>query len=330
MSRSADFIAFAGADAVRSSWPGINDRSSFRRCCTAMRTAAWPPCNRRCAAAPRRTCRASLLLLIGNVEAAAEILRMLPGQPDFNRLLAATPTPEAPQARLARWVYDYAARRRPFASIDIHNNTGFNPHYSCITRLEPQFVALALLFSRIVVHFQRPLGVHAGGICGALSGDHGRMRARRRRDGERRRARRRTDRSGARDRAIAAAHAGAQRRGAAAHLCDGENMPKGASFSFDGSGADFRFRADLDHLNFSELAAGESFGRLGAKDARLEIHPGDGSCAPDDYFDYARGEMRLSRAAIPAMLTQDPRAIRSDCLCYLMHRIEMDGRRSSK
>ncbi len=27
------------------------------------------------------------------------------------------------------------------------------------------------------------------------------------------------------------------------------------------------------------------------------------------------------------MLTQDPNAIRLDCLCYLMHRIGMDGRR---
>ena len=66
---------------------------------------------------------------------------------------------------------------------DIHNNTGLNPHYACITRPEPQFIALARLFSRTVVHFERPLGVHAGAFgrlcpaitveCGKAGGDTG-------------------------------------------------------------------------------------------------------------------------------------------------------------
>ncbi len=40
-------------------------------------------------------------------------------------------------------------------------------------------------------------------------------------------------------------------------------VPADASFSFDGSDADLQFRADLDHLNFSELVPGTSFGVLG-------------------------------------------------------------------
>ena len=62
--------------------------------------------------------------------------------------------------------------------------------------------------------------------------------------------------------------------------------PPDASFSFDGSPADFHFRSDIDRLNFSELAAGESFGTLGAAGARLELAPGDGGREPDEYFDY--------------------------------------------
>ena len=61
----------------------------------------------------------------------------------------------------------------------------------------------------------------------------------------------------------------------------------------------------MDHLNFSELAAGECFGGLGTKDARLEVLPATASARRTDYFDYARGEMRSARAAIPAMLTVD-------------------------
>ena len=74
----------------------------------------------------------SLLLFVGNVAAAAANVRTLPGQADYNRVWPGTPTPDIPEAHMARWVFDYAASRRPFASIDIHNNTGLNPHYACI------------------------------------------------------------------------------------------------------------------------------------------------------------------------------------------------------
>ncbi|MGA8172523.1 MAG: M14 family metallopeptidase [Methylocystis sp.] len=266
----------------------------------------------------------AMLLFIGNIHAAAQNLRTLPDQRDFNRVWPGTETPDTPEARMARWVYDYAARRRPFASIDIHNNTGFNPHYACVTRLEPQFVALARLFSRIVVHFQRPLGVHAGAFanlcpavtveCGKAGGGSGSAHA---------------------AELIEAALSISQLPDHPPALHDIEllrtfaivKMPLAASFSFDGSPADFQFRSDVDRLNFSDLPAGESFGALGASGARLELAPGDGGHAPEEYFDYAGGDIRLRRGAVPAMLTLDPNAIRLDCLCYLMHRIGMDGHR---
>ena len=100
--------------------------------------------------------------------------------------------------------------------------------------------------------------------------------------------------------------------------------PAQASFTFDGSPADFRFRGDIDHLNFSELPAGESFGMADGS-LRLELHPGDEEAAPGEYFDYADGEIRLARPAVPAMLTLDDHAVRLDCLCYLMHRISSEG-----
>ncbi|HXY57709.1 MAG TPA: M14 family metallopeptidase [Methylocystis sp.] len=269
----------------------------------------------------------SLLLFIGNVEAAAQNLRMTPEQPDFNRIWPGTEKAPSPHTSMARWVYDQVARQNVFASVDIHNNTGFNPHYSCIARLEPQSIALALLFSRLVVHSQRPVGTLTNAfaaLCPAITVECGRA------GGE-------TGKSGAKHAAelLEAALSIAHLPELAPAAQDVELLrsfaivktPPGASFSFDGSEADFKFRAELDRLNFSELEAGESFGRLGPRGARLEIFPGDGGHAPEDYFDYAGGDIRLRRAAIPAMLTQDPRAIRSDCLCYLMHRIDMEGRR---
>jgi Succinylglutamate desuccinylase / Aspartoacylase family len=266
----------------------------------------------------------SLLLFVGNIAAAGANVRTLPGQADYNRVWPGTPTPDIPEAHMARWVFDYAAARRPFASIDVHNNTGLNPHYACITRLEPQFIALARLFSRTIVHFERPLGVHAGAfaeLCPAITVECGK--------------------SGG---GTGTAHAvelieaclSIARLPSRDMVVHDINLfrsyaivktPVHASFSFDDSPADFRFRSDIDRLNFSELPAGESFGKIADNEARLMLLPADGFDSTEVYFDYREGDIRLTQDVIPAMLTQDPHAIRQDCLCYLMHRIGVDGER---
>jgi succinylglutamate desuccinylase len=265
----------------------------------------------------------SLLFFVGNIRAAAANLRTLDDERDYNRVWPGTLYPDDPQAALARWVYDNAARRELFASIDIHNNTGFNPHYSCVRTLEPKFIALARLFSRIVVHFQRPAGTQAAAfaqLCPAITVECGKAGS-----------------GSATAHAIELVEAALSISDLPDHAPAPHDVdllrthaivrpPADASFSFDGAPADFVFRPDIDHLNFSELAPGASFGRA-RSGARLEILPGEGDDAPEDYFDYSDGEIRLSRAAVPAMLTVDPRAVRQDCLCYLMHRIDMDSGR---
>lgn len=266
----------------------------------------------------------SLLLFVGNIAAAKANVRTLPTQLDYNRTWPGSPYRTSPEARLMAEVCDLVRRAAPFASIDIHNNTGHNPHYACVNRLDERYFHIARLFSRTVVYFTKPEGVQSAAladICPAVTVECGRVGG-----------------------AAGAVHAADFVSAALAlsHIPDHAvpehdldllqtiaiaKVPRSAHFTFDGSDADFRFRADLDHLNFSELDAGTSFGTVGSgREARLDILPGGSFDRVSDYFDYSDGEIRLVRPAIPSMLTLDPNAIRLDCLGYLMHRIDRSGR----
>lgn len=270
----------------------------------------------------RRDLRRTLLLFVGNLDAARSNVRTLPGQADYNRSWPGTLHVEAPEVQLMREVIEAVSARKPFASIDIHNNTGHNPHYACVNRLADPYLHLARLFSRTVVFFERPLGVQSAAMahvcpavtveCGITGGTQG------------------------------VSHAAQFIEAALAldHFPDDPppegdldlmqthaimKVPAAVTFSFDGSDAGLRFRPDLDLLNFSELKPGTPLGRIGGTgSARLDIEAGGADFDGQSYFDYEGGEIRLARPAIPAMLTRDPRAIRLDCLGYLMHRLGRD------
>ncbi|MEQ8823438.1 MAG: M14 family metallopeptidase [Filomicrobium sp.] len=270
---------------------------------------------------PRR-----MLLLVGNIEAAKANVRTLDNQTDYNRAWPGTRYPEAKEAALMRHVVDLVSAEKPFASIDIHNNTGNNPHYGCVNVLDERHLHLARLFSRTVVYFTRPVGVQSSAmaaVCPAV-----------------------TVECGLPGTPTATDHAAEFVEAALAldHFPDHPvpdhdldllrtavilRVPPDASFSYDGSDADFRFVPELDRLNFSELAPGTKLGSLGnSGDRRLAvIAGGEMDANVEDYIAYDEsGGINLARPAIPAMLTLDPRAVRLDCLGYLMHRIDRQGR----
>jgi hypothetical protein len=267
----------------------------------------------------------SMLLFVGNIAAAKANVRTLTQQEDHNRAWPGTPNPDTPLARLLADVVKIVRREKPFASIDIHNNSGYNPHYACVNSFMEAHFHLARLFSRTVVYFEQPVGVQSAAIapfCPAVTVECGRAN-------EEASVVHVTEFIGS---------ALAMQRFPEHRLPDSDldlmrtfaiiRVPADASFSYDGTDADFRLRADLDRLNFSELDPGVVFGTLGGSDRRrFDIVAAEGERAEGNYFDYSCGKIRLARSAIPAMLTLDPNAVRLDCLGYLMHRIGRDGQR---
>ena len=260
----------------------------------------------------------ALSIFIGNVEAAQDGLRRVAGQPDYNRVWPGSEHPDSPEKRLMTEVVDTMRQRQPFASVDIHNNTGINPHYACINRIEHRFMHLASLFSRTLVYFIRPTGVQSmafAQLCPAITVECGKV-----------------------GQAAGEVHA-QEFLEACLHLSQIPDHPVAAhdvdlfhtvatvrvpgvySFGFGEQPVDICFIDDLDHLNFRELPAGTTLAQLdGVNGLPLEAIDEQGREVADTYFRVEGDMLRTSRALMPSMFTLDERVIRQDCLGYLMER----------
>lgn len=264
-----------------------------------------------------------LLIFFGNISAAKANTRTLSNQLDFNRCWPGTPHTKSREAGVMKKVTEIVKQHDPFASIDIHNNTGKNPHYGCINKLAPRFIHLAKEFARDIVFFERPLGVQSAAmaeICPAVTIECGRV-------GESHIIEETADyvdsilKLSALPSELPPCN---EFRLLQTHSII--KVPKEASFSFNGKRADFIFRPDLDELNFQQLRPGVTIGQSGPDSTqRLIIESAIEGCAPTEFIDCLDGKLTLTQSAIPAMLTLDTNAIRSDCLGYLMQEINEKG-----
>nr|WP_305908135.1 hypothetical protein [Methylomarinum sp. Ch1-1]MDP4520947.1 hypothetical protein [Methylomarinum sp. Ch1-1] len=212
-------------------------------------------------------------------------------------------------------------KRRVFASIDLHNNTGLNPHYACINKLNNRFLQLASLFGRLIVYFTHPKGVQSGAfaeICPAVTLECGRP-------GQHYGVEHAFDylnscihlpeisELAVPDRNIDVYHTVAQVK-----------TREDISFSFDRPDCDLLLDKELEKMNFTEIAAGTMLGKVNHNHmmpvvARNE----DGNIVTDNFFQINHNELQLKRRTMPSMLTLNERVIKQDCLCYLMERMTL-------
>jgi len=258
----------------------------------------------------------NLSIFIGNIKAANKGLRRLDGQADFNRVWPGG-NMESPETVMMQQVVDIMQKRNLFASIDIHNNTGINPHYGCINVIDNRFLRLALLFSRTVIYFTRPLGVQSLAFakhCPAVTIEAGKV----------------GDESGithARNFIDDCLHlhelsAGPLHHEAVDlyHTVATVKIPPEVSFGFDNEERIIQFDVGLEKFNFSELAAGTVWGELFGNQVPLLVKSENGNLVTDKYFANIDGKLTNKVPIMPSMLTIDKRVIEQDCLCYLMER----------
>ena len=270
----------------------------------------------------RRELPRALSILIGNVQAARFNVRHLENQPDFNRVWPGTEHTELAESKVMQQVVNRMLARPLFASIDIHNNTGLNPHYGCINTIAREDLFLAALFSRTMVYFVRPEGVQSLAMsrhCPAVTIECGKA----------------GETSGTEHAAefISAAmnlsefpdHPIPEREFEVFHTVATVKVPPERSISFDRDNVDIRFKQDLDRYNFRELPAGTAFGEVSATDVPpLHVTDEAGKSAYDHYFEIKEDRLISRIPIVPSMLTLDEQNIRQDCLCYLMERLRLN------
>jgi succinylglutamate desuccinylase len=263
----------------------------------------------------------SLSLFVGNVYAARAGVRRLDHQPDYNRVWPGGDGGDTAEHRLMAEVTERMRARSPFASVDVHNNTGLNPHYACVNRLEHRFLQLATLFGRTVVYFIRPRGVQSlafAEFCPSVTLECGKAGDARGVEHAREYI------SACLQLSEIPSHPVAPHDMDLFHTVAVVKVPEAVSFSFSSGAADLSFDPDLDHMNFRELPAGTALATVRPGSPLLvEARSEAGEDVTADHFAIHQDRLVLRRPMMPSMLTLDERVVRQDCLCYLMERMEM-------
>ena len=260
----------------------------------------------------------SLSVFIGNVSAAKYDRRYLDHQSDFNRIWGSEVQRPHP---LMQKVLDEMLARNMFLSVDVHNNTGKNPHYACVNSTANEFLYLASLFSRNIVYFLKPEGVQSMafskhcpsvtvecGLSGQSSGTehvYDFLQAC-------------LNLSEFPENTITNKDIGIYHTMAVARLVEG------LSLAVEPSETDVCLFKHIEKYNFSKLSAGTGIAKVrnGIRKPFQVINETGEDVTPM-YFEQDDDIIKLSREVIPAMFTLDIETIHKDCLCYFMEEYQI-------
>lgn len=256
----------------------------------------------------------SVSIFIGNIAAAKENQRRLNTQDDYNRIWPGSHHNDSAEKDMMQIVTNIMAKKKPLASIDIHNNTGKNPHYGCINNLNPHALVLAENFSNIAVYFTDPKGVQSSafsdfcpsvvlecGQAGDLSGeDH---------------AFSYLDKVLQMDNLTSQATSKLKLYHTIARVL----IPQTISI---GEHNDILLNADLEDRNFEKIQPGTIFASIhSANKKHIIVNNESHEDITDEYMENTSDALVFKKAVTLAMFTTSEPAIRQDCVCYFMEEL---------
>ena len=249
--------------------------------------------------------RTSVLLFVGNVEAARARLRTLPGRVDFNRVWEGGDGGDAPEVAIAEQVVSFAKAAKPRLAIDIHNNTGRNPPYAVLTRTDGPTLATASAFADLALLATQPKGVQTSRFakfCPSITIEVGMPNEPAS-----------TDRTVAFLRGLLSGQIAATRLGSFSLFETVARVTAGAGLTVVPCTQRFNFRT-------------APAGAVLASSGELSAWTSDGSRVDDRFLRVQNGATVLAKPTAIAMYTADVAAAKSDCLCYLLEPREVEPR----
>ena len=255
----------------------------------------------------------SFILLLGNIVAAERNLRHLKGQPDFNRIWGQG---NSPYHQWAQEVLEYVRAKQPWYSLDIHNNTGPNPHHSIVTSLDTPTLRSARLFSENVIFAQQPPGVltrRCAEFSIALTIESGLPQD---------------------------PHSAIRAHNLIKTLWTRQEVPdtdisdlkifensvrvvleNAAELSNDDVP---HFAPFLHRYNFKKIPAGTQLAKLTTPQTRLIALDEQQQDRTADYLSYDGANISTRQDTIMSMYTEDPLIVRQDCVCYFLNTLSAE------
>ena len=249
----------------------------------------------------------SMVLYVGNVEAAATNQRLLAQQMDFNRIWCGGNRPEHEHAEK---VVGYLREIKPRFALDIHNNSGLNPHYSVITHATIDCLFHARKFSDIALLAPKPHSVitrRLNELCPSITIEVGLS-------GE----------QDSLDRTLEYLDYVANNDASTIERPNDLSVFRTiASMQIESSGsANFctfpDLNADLQRLNFSLVPAGTYLTKTLNDDWTIKVYDNDDNDETQRYLDVNHSQVRFQQSVFMAMFTLNKQNAYQDCVCYFL------------
>jgi succinylglutamate desuccinylase len=257
----------------------------------------------------------SLYLFVGNVEAASAGKRVLPHQTDYNRCWPGSTLSSRYETNLMQSVINQITQEPLFAAIDLHNNTGENPHYAGMSQVNSQNQYLAALFHHmaLVIKWPRGLSIMAfDNICPSVvlecakpGNEHGIKQAL-----ELVETVMQLDQFPQKS----APQKNLQLLKTLATL----NIAEQHSFNFNPSIVkDINFVENFDRWNFTEVSLDQAIAETRVSQPLIATDQ-LGNDITDKIIIVKDGKVYLKQTCTPAMISMDEAIVLQDCLCHLL------------